>query len=334
MPDAARRPPARAGGHRPRAHRAAAPRARGPGSTCSPARPAPARASLIDALGLALGARADTALVRHGAERRPGRGAVRPVAGAADLRPRGGGRRPVDGPPRRRDGHRGAAGRDRRRRWSRSTASTTSSGCSTSAPSATCSTPSAASGRPWSRGRRRRALARQSGGARAADRRSPRARPPDRAGRARGGRDRRRPPADRRGRRDPGAARRRRSTPRRSRGAVQRSATPSLADEGGARERIGGAAQPARPTWRGSTRASSHSPVGCVASRQSSTTSPPRSARSPRTSTTIRRRARPARGAAVGDLRPGAPLRRRRGGRHRPRRGDGGRGRAIARHGG
>ena len=43
---------------------------------------------LIDALGLALGARADPGLVRHDARCRPGRGALRPRAGAARLRAR------------------------------------------------------------------------------------------------------------------------------------------------------------------------------------------------------------------------------------------------------
>ncbi len=58
---------------------------------------------LIDALGLATGARADTTLVRHGADTRARGGAVRPGAGAAHRRPRGGRERPVHGARRRRD---------------------------------------------------------------------------------------------------------------------------------------------------------------------------------------------------------------------------------------
>jgi hypothetical protein len=113
---------------------------------------------LIDALGLAVGARADTSLVRHGSDsarvealfdRLP-----EPLICVREVSAAGRSTARIDdesvtaarlaGSP---------AG------WSRSTASTTSNGCSTSAGSASCSTPSAVSRRrgprrqpPWKPG--------------------------------------------------------------------------------------------------------------------------------------------------------------------------------------
>ena len=109
---------------------------------------------LIDALGLALGARADSSLVRHGAESARVEALFDRVPEPLIADPRGERRRTLDGPARRRVGDRRAAGPRDRARWSRSTASTTSSGCSTRTGSGTCSTRSAGTatrGRPSAR---------------------------------------------------------------------------------------------------------------------------------------------------------------------------------------
>ena len=107
---------------------------------------------LIDALGLATGARADTTLVRHGAQSARVEALFDRVPRAADRRARDQRHGPVHGAPRRRDRHGRAAGPGDRRRSSRSTASTTSSGCWTRTGSGTCSTRSAgtaSSEPPW-----------------------------------------------------------------------------------------------------------------------------------------------------------------------------------------
>ena len=249
---------------RPRAHRPAAARARRPGSTCSPARPARARACSSTRSGSRSGARADSTLVRHGAESARVEAlfdrvpepliAVREVSAggrslAAARRRDGDGRaaRPGDR----------AAGRDPR----------------PARPAAAARRGLAA--RPARRvrrarrragGRRRRpwSVAREPGRARGArDRSAGAAAPPGAAG-ARGGRDRRGPACARRGGRDHRASSPRPSTretiatgrgrrPRRrcsgegrgARGSGSRAAEAGAAGARAARRPVGGARGPA-----------------------------------------------------------------------------------------
>ena len=121
--------------------------------------------------------------------------AVRSPPGAADRRPRGVGRGPVDGPAGRRAGHRrparrghGPAGRDPRPARPAAAPRRTLA----ARPPRRVRRPRAA---PGGDGGRRRPLAREPDPARHPRARSARADPAPRAGRARGERDRRRPPA-------------------------------------------------------------------------------------------------------------------------------------------
>ena len=116
---------------------------------------------LLDAFALALGARGDAALVRQGAEQGqvtaafelpPGHPARalhgrqrHPGRGRADPAPRAVRRRPHPRLRQRPAGQRAGAARRSARRWSRSTASTTSARWSTWRPIAACSMPSAGS---------------------------------------------------------------------------------------------------------------------------------------------------------------------------------------------
>ena len=264
--------PARAGRHGPRADR----RLRlelAPGLNVLTGETGAGKSLLIDALGLALGARADTTLVRHGAETARVEALFDRVPGAADRRPRGRRGRPLDGPAGRRDGHRGAARRDDR-----------AAGRDPRPARAAAPARRALAARPArclrrARGRRATAIADaverwrvEPGRAGRAGDRPARAGPTARAAGARGRRDRRGPPPARRGRRDPGTARR--GAARRGDRAWRRRAGRGAGRRGGrraGRDRRRRSARPAR--WPGSTPGSSRSRSGWRASRRSWTTS-------------------------------------------------------------
>jgi DNA repair protein RecN (Recombination protein N) len=283
---------------------------------------------LIDALGLALGARADTTLVRHGAESRARGGPLRPDPGAAHRRPRG----PVGGRSTARlddETVTAAASRtevgplveihgqhDQQRlldeRWQRDLLDAYGGHDAERAGSAAAV--EALAGEPGRSWPCRSTRASSSVGSSSWSTRRPRSRPP--------GSDRARP-------RDPG-----RLAAAQHGEAIARGSA-ALAGLSTARGRRGGTRAGARAPGgretgppRSALRAARR--LGSPASRPSSRMSPSRHGASRRISITTRRALSPARGATLRPLRPRAPVRHRRGCRRRARRARGRRGGAAA----
>ncbi len=287
---------------------------------------------IIDALGLALGARADTSLVRHGADAARVEALFDRVPGAAHRRPRGRGQRSLDGSSRRRGGHRGPPGRRGRsaRRDPRPARPAAAARRALAArPARRVRRARGRSVRPWPRpstagartGRRSRSSrsirARWAGASRCSSTRRPRSLPRGCA-RERPRRSEARLAAAQHGE---AIARGSADAPRRARRRGRRRA-----------RRRRGRRCARRGRWRASIPASSRSPSGSPGSRRSWTTSRARPRRSPRRVdhdpaelARLEERLRP-------DLRARTALRRRRGGGHRPwraRRGRGGAARAA-----
>ncbi len=270
---------------------------------------------LIDALGLALGARADSSLVRHGADSpgsRPGWSepagtccASARSAPAADRAPRLDGEAvpaarlaEVAGPLVEIHGQ-----HDQQQLLDEKP------------PARPARCLRGPGGAPAGRPRGGRGVARQRSRPGRAGPRAARAGPAARAGRARGGRDRGGPAAGRRSRRDQGPTRggpaRRGDRPRRGcdpRGAHR----PGQGQAASGRPRRAGRRTPCRGRGRpASTAGSTAWPYASTGSMRKPRTSPPRPATWPSSSSTTRRSRPRARGAAVPDLRPGTPLWRR-----------------------